>query len=266
MSSAQVTILGCGSSGGVPRIGGHWGACDPDNPKNRRARCSILVERSGPDGTTRVLIDTGPDLRTQLLNAEVGTLDAVIYTHAHADHAHGLDDLRMVVMNMRKRLPTWADALTQEDLLLRFRYAFVQADGSPYPPILDLNTIDGPVKIIGAGGALTFAPLQVVHGTIMALGFRIGDLAYIPDVSDIPDNIWPQLEGLSTWIVDALRRTPHASHAHLDKTLGWIERLKPQAAVLTNLHIDMDFNEVTTDTPDHVAPAFDGMTIRFSPG
>jgi len=157
----RVTILGCGSSGGVPRLGDNWGACDPNNPKNRRQRCSILVEQSGPDGTTRVLIDSSPDLRTQLLTAQVGRLDAVVYTHAHADHVHGLDDLRMIVINMRRRLPVWADGSTKADLLSRFSYAFETPEGSSYPPILEMNDITGPFAITGAGGALDFTPFEV---------------------------------------------------------------------------------------------------------
>ncbi|MEO0989360.1 MAG: MBL fold metallo-hydrolase, partial [Pseudomonadota bacterium] len=138
MARLTATILGCGSSGGVPRLGGHWGDCDPENPRNTRRRCSLLLEREGPDGTTRVLIDTSPDLRAQLLDANVGRLDAVVYTHAHADHTHGIDDLRMIVFNMRQRLPVWADGPTQNALFDRFAYAFVQPEGSPYPPILDM--------------------------------------------------------------------------------------------------------------------------------
>ena len=151
MDSLRFTILGCGSSGGVPRIGNDWGDCDPTNPKNRRRRCSLLVERVTEVGTTTVLIDTSPDMREQLLDAQVGHLDAVVYTHSHADHVHGIDDLRQIVFNLRRRLPVWADAPTQESLIARFGYAFVQPEGSPYPPILDLHTIRGPVTINGAG-------------------------------------------------------------------------------------------------------------------
>lgn len=263
MAQLRFTILGCGSSGGVPRIGGIWGDCDPSNPKNRRRRCSLLIERQQGDGVTRVLIDTSPDLRAQLLDAGVGEIDAVVYTHAHADHVHGIDDLRMIVFNKKARLPVWADGATQNDLLNRFGYAFVQPAGSPYPPILDLNTIAGDVEISGAGGTIALTPFQVEHGAIHSLGFRVGDLAYLPDVSEIPDKAWTCLEGLDCFIVDALRRSPHPSHAHLDKTLGWLARAAPGRGVLTNMHIDLDHETVDAETPSHITPAHDGMVISY---
>jgi phosphoribosyl 1,2-cyclic phosphate phosphodiesterase len=261
--TTTLRILGCGSSGGVPRLGGYWGACDPTNPKNVRTRCSMLVTKTGDNGTTRVLIDTSPDLRQQLLDAEVGELDTVVYTHAHADHVHGLDDIRMVVYNMRQRLQVWADGDTGNQLLARFGYAFVQPKGSSYPPICDLNTIDGDVVIDGAGGAITLTPFEVEHGSIDALGFRIGNAAYLPDVSDIPDDVWPHLQNLDLWIVDALRRDPHPTHAHLAKTLEWIDRVAPKRAVLTNMHIDLDYATLAAETPDYITPAFDGLTLTL---
>ena len=261
MGEMRFTILGCGSSGGVPRLGGLWGACDPDNPKNIRKRCSLLVSRHRGDDVTRVLIDTSPDMRQQLLDAGVGALDGVVYTHSHADHVHGIDDLRMVVFNMRARLQVYADGDTTNDLLGRFGYAFVQPKGSAYPPILDLNPIEGDITIDGAGGPITLTPFQVQHGRIEALGFRIGDVAYLPDVSDIPDDVWPQLDGLDTWIVDALRREPHPTHAHLEKTLEWIAKVAPRRAILTNMHNDLDYATVAAETADHIDPAYDGMTF-----
>jgi phosphoribosyl 1,2-cyclic phosphate phosphodiesterase len=263
MAELKFTVLGCGSSGGVPRLGGHWGACDPANPKNIRRRCSLLIERFDDDGATRVIIDTSPDMRSQLLDAGIGALDAVVYSHSHADHVHGLDDLRMIVFNTRNRLPVWADGATQNDLISRFGYAFVQPEGSPYPPILNMHTIKGDITIDGAGGAIVLTPFKVNHGAIDSLGFRIADLAYLPDVADIYDAAWPVLDGLDCWIVDALRYTPHPSHSHLENTLAWIARVKPKRAVLTNMHIDLDYETVKEETPDHITPAFDGMTLRY---
>ncbi len=257
------TILGCGSSGGVPRLGGHWGACDPTNPKNARRRCSLLITRTSGDKSTRVLIDTTPDMRSQLLDAGVGTLDAVVYTHSHADHVHGIDDLRMIVFNMRQRLQVWADGATSNDLLGRFGYAFVQPKGSAYPSICELNTIKGDLTISGEGGDITLRPFEVEHGNIDALGFRIGDVAYLPDVSAIPDASWTVLENLDIWIVDALRRDPHPTHSHLANTLGWIEKMAPKQAILTNMHNDLDYATVAAETPDHVRPAYDGLTFTI---
>ena len=259
----QFTILGCGSSGGVPRLGGHWGDCDPDNPRNTRRRCSMLVERISDAGTTSVLIDTSPDLRSQLLDTGTGRLDGVVYTHSHADHVHGLDDLRMIVFNMRARIPVWADGDTQNDLVSRFGYAFVQPKDSPYPPILEMNTIREGFEVNGPGGPIPFRPFRVNHGSIDALGFRIGGLAYLPDVVAIPDDAWEMLQDLDCWVVDALRRTPHPTHAHLDLTLEWIAQAKPRQAVLTNMHIDLDYQTVRDETPDHVTPAYDGMVLSF---
>jgi phosphoribosyl 1,2-cyclic phosphate phosphodiesterase len=259
MARLTFTILGCGSSGGVPRLGGHWGECDPAEPRNARRRCSMLVEREDVDGTTRVLVDSSPDLRDQLLDAGVGVLDAVIYTHAHADHVHGIDDLRMIVFNTRRRLPVWADGPTRASIMGRFGYVFEQPAGSTYPPILEMNDIDGDVAVEGPGGPLVFRPFRVEH----ALGFRVGDLAYLPDVSAMTDEAWRAVSDLDCWVLDALRRQPHPTHVHLERSLEWIERASPRRAVLTNMHIDLDYATVAAETPAHVTPAHDGMTITY---
>ncbi len=260
-------ILGCGSSGGVPRLadtaGGDWGNCDPTNPKNRRLRCSLLVTREGPNGTTRVLIDTTPDMRQQLLDAGVGSFDAVVYTHAHADHLHGIDDLRMVVYNMRQRLQVYTDPDTRDAIMERFSYVFVQPEGSSYPPISDLNVVTQPFEITGDGGPISFTPIPVQHGAMVTYGFRIGNAAYVPDVADFPDDSWQHLQNLDLWIIDALRRDPHPTHSHLDKTLGWIDTIKPTKAVLTNMHNDLDYASLAAETPEHIQPAYDGLTLTL---
>jgi phosphoribosyl 1,2-cyclic phosphate phosphodiesterase len=263
--SGTLRILGCGSSGGVPRIGADWGACDPSEPRNARTRCSALVTRRGENGATRVLIDTSPDLRQQLLAAGVGAVDAVLYTHPHADHVHGIDDLRAVVINTRRRLDVWADEPTSRELLSRFDYIFETPPGSGYPPICHLHRIDGPVTVDGPGGPLTLSPFTVEHGSIPALGFRVGDLAYLPDVSAIPDDAWPALMDLDCLVIDALRYKPHPTHAHLALTLEWIARAKPRRAVVTNMHVDLDYATLASELPPGVIPAHDGLEIDFEP-
>lgn len=264
MSSLRFTILGCGSSGGVPRLGGHWGDCDPTNPKNRRRRCSLLVEKFVGEACTRVLIDTTPDMRDQLLDAGVGVLDGVVFTHSHADHTHGIDDLRQIVFNTRERLKVWADGPTGDALMSRFAYAFVQAEGSPYPSILDLRMIGtGPFAVDGPAGPITFTPFPADHGAMEALGFRVGPLAYLPDAVAIPESSWAHLQGLECWVVDALRRKPHPTHAHLEMTLDWLARARPTQGVLTNMHIEMDYDTLVAEMAPGIVPAYDGMVISF---
>ena len=264
MSKLTFKILGCGSSGGVPRLGGNWGDCDPNNTKNQRSRCSLLVERTASEGVTRVLIDTSPDMRSQLLKSNVGELDGVVYTHEHADHVHGIDDLRMIVFNMRKRVNVWADAKTQEALLQKFGYTFIQVEGSPYPPILEMSTINGQFSIGGPGGEITFNPFEVQHGTITSLGLRIDDVTYIPDISAMNEIAWDQIKKTNIWILDALRRTPHQSHTHLSQSLEWIKKSGVEKGILTNMHIDMDYETLLNELPSNVRPAYDGMKLTSS--
>jgi phosphoribosyl 1,2-cyclic phosphate phosphodiesterase len=264
-----VTILGCGFSGGVPRPGSGWGDCDPSNPKNRRRRCSILVDRTGPEGRqTRVLVDTGPDLREQLLAADVRHVDGVLYTHEHADHIHGIDDLRGLFLANRKRVDVYADEPTWRTLSLRFGYCFVTPPGSGYPAILDRHPLADlvPVTIAGPGGDVVALPFVQDHGDITALGFRFGGMAYSPDVIDIPETSVGALRGVELWIVDALRYRPLPSHFHLDLTLQWIERIKPKRAILTNMHSDLDYEKLRAKLPPNVVPAYDGLKVEFDGG
>jgi phosphoribosyl 1,2-cyclic phosphate phosphodiesterase len=260
-----LTILGSGSSAGVPRPALGWGACDPANPKNRRRRCSLLVERTSDTGVTRIVIDTSPDLREQLIDAEVDHIEAVFLTHEHADQTHGIDDLRSVVMHQRKRIPLYLNRSTGKEILARFSYCFVSPPGSDYPPILDHHAIEaGESRTIeGKGGPVTLSAFLVQHGNIPALGYRIGDAAYTPDVNDIPRESWPQLENLELWIIDALRYTGHPSHFSVNDALSWIDRFKPRRAILTNLHSDLDYEVLRQQMPDGVIPAYDGMRVTL---
>lgn len=260
-----VTILGCGSSGGVPRVGSGWGACDAAEPRNRRRRCSILVEQEGEAGVTTVLVDTSPDLREQLLDAGVTRLDAVLYTHEHADHTHGIDDLRPLAIHMRRRVPIYADELTGALLRDRFGYCFRTPPGSAYPPILEEFAIvpDAPVVIGGPGGSIVAAPFLMQHGAGTALGFRFDGLAYASDVSAMPEASVAQLDGLDVLILDALRYTPHPTHFSLAESLAFIERVQPRRAILTNLHTDLDYATLSRELPEKVEAAFDGLRIPF---
>ncbi|MCJ8143059.1 MBL fold metallo-hydrolase [Ancylobacter sp. A5.8] len=260
------TILGCGSSGGVPRVGQGWGACDPTEPKNRRRRCSMLAERyaEGEGRPTRVLIDTSPDLREQLLDAHVDRLDAVLFTHEHADHTHGIDDLRPLTIQHRRRIDVHVDAETSAVLHQRFGYCFQTPPGSDYPPILTEHRFgDGDaIRIPGPGGTLEALAFRQFHGNISSYGFRIGGLAYSSDLHDLPPSSLPYLEDLDVWVIDALRYTPHPTHFSLSEALGWIERMKPRRAVLTNLHTDLDYETLRRELPAHIIPAYDGLKIE----
>jgi len=262
----QFTILGCGSSAGVPRPALGWGHCDPNNPKNRRRRTSLLVERRTSGGVTRVLVDTSPDLREQLLDANVDWLDGVFYTHEHADHTHGIDDLRSLFIKRRQRVDVYLDDSTAAMMHSRFAYCFHSPPGSGYPPIATEHrlTPGAPVTVTGQGGPITVLPFLQDHGEISSLGFRFGGLAYSCDLSGIPAPSLDALGGLDVWIVDALRYIPHPSHFSVEDALHWIERMKPRRAVLTNLHADLDYEVLRAKLPSHVTPAFDGMTLALA--
>jgi phosphoribosyl 1,2-cyclic phosphate phosphodiesterase len=262
----SLTILGCGSSGGVPRPGSGWGDCDPSEPKNRRRRCSILVERTQEAGTTRLIVDTSPDLREQLLDADIADLDAVLFSHDHADHTHGIDDLRSLVLHNRHRIVVHADAATTHSLGGRFSYLFETPAGSIYPPILDWRpmTAGAPVVVRGAGGEIVALPIAVEHGpNYEALGFRFGDVGYVPDVSLIPPQAKLALAGLDVLILDCLRTAPHPSHFTVAQALATIEELRPKRAILTDLHSDLDYNRLRSMLPDGIDVAFDGMQVTF---
>ncbi len=250
----EVTILGCGTSGGVPRIGNDWGACDPTEPKNRRRRCSILVKEKN----TTVLIDTSPDIREQLLDAGIGKLDAVVWTHEHADQCHGIDELRVLAIRNRHRVNVWGDHKTLDILMRRFDYCFRQLEGNPYPAILQEHFIEGPFTIAD----IDFIPFEQDHGSITSLGFRMGPIGYSNDLVNLDDRGFEILNGVDTWIVDAMRYTPHPTHVNLETALKWIERLKPRRAILTNMHVDLDYQTLLKELPKGVEPAYDGMVIE----
>ncbi|MDB5430277.1 MAG: phosphoribosyl 1,2-cyclic phosphodiesterase [Caulobacter sp.] len=270
----EVTILGSGSSGGVPRADGNWGVCDPSEPKNRRGRCALLVRRAGQGseagegdfalGTTAA-IDASPDFREQSIAAGIKRIDALLMTHDHADQAHGIDDLRAFFLRQQVRIPCWMDAATTATLLRRFDYVFKSQGGYPailepvaIPPHGQAWSVDGP------GGAIPVVTFDQEHGEVRSVGYRFGPLAYSPDVNGLEDGAFEALAGIDTWIVDALRFTPHPTHAHLERTLGWIARVKPRRAILTNMHIDMDYNALRQSLPAGVEPAFDGMRFEIA--
>ena len=264
------TIMGCGSSGGVPRIGGHWGVCDPDNPKNRRSRCSLLIEGFSPgsDQPTRIIVDTGCDLREQLLAAEVDRVEAVLYTHEHADHTHGIDDLRVLALLNRKRVDVYFSQEAANRIVPSFAYCFTAPPGSGYPPILNQHIIEAgsPLTIDGPGGSITIHPFKQDHGDIFSLGFRVHNFAYSCDLSGIPEESHAAVSGLDCWVLDALRPAPHPSHLSLSEALEYVDLYKPRHAVLTNLHIDLDYVQTDAMTPDHVRPAYDGLQVDVIAG
>ncbi|CAN5163049.1 MBL fold metallo-hydrolase [soil metagenome] len=261
----EITILGSGSSGGVPRGDGDWGDCDPTEPRNRRTRCSALVRRRGPEGETAVLIDTSPDLREQMLAARATSVDAVLYTHDHADQTHGIDDLRVFALRRRRRIPAWMDQATADALKPRFPYIFESIQN--YPALLDLNIIPAhgtAWRIDGPGGAVPVVTFDQAHGPIRSVGYRLGSVSYSSDVSAMDEAALDAVRGSSLWIVDALRWTPHPTHAHVEQALTWIAQTGVERAVLTNLHLDLDYNALRARVPANVEVAYDGWTATVA--
>jgi phosphoribosyl 1,2-cyclic phosphate phosphodiesterase len=262
----EYVILGCGSSGGVPRADGNWGACDPSNPRNLRTRCSMMVRRRsdlGPEHETTVLIDTSPDMRLQTAAAGVKRVDAVLYTHDHADQANGIDDLRAFYLRHQRRTPCYMDAHTWGNLGRRFAYVF-EGEGA-YPAICDhapLPDFGEHWSIDGPSGAIPVQTFDQDHGDIRSVGYRIGDVAYSSDVVGLPERSFELLAGAKVWILDALRYRAHPTHATVEQALSWIERVKPQRAILTNMHIDIDYETLRRALPSGVEPAYDGMSFE----
>lgn len=259
----QITLLGTGCSTGVPRVDGYWGACDPQNPKNRRTRCSAVLKIDREDGQKplHILIDTSPDLRQQVMQNGIFDLDAVFWTHDHADQTHGIDDLRAFCFE-KGPLVGLMDRATFETLEQRFHYIF--HGGHNYPALVMphiLENIDGQHRCKIRDFYLEFQTFKQIHGPINSVGYRFGDFAYSSDVSELPDEAWPMLSGLKLWVVDALRYKPHPTHAHLERTLEWIKRAKPELAVLTNLHQDMDYEALQAVLPSGVIAGFDGFNV-----
>lgn len=264
----EVTLLGCGSSGGVPRADGEWGACDPEEPRNWRSRCSLLVRRRAVEGAeTTLIVDTSPDLRGQTVLAGATRLDAVLLTHDHADQVHGIDDIRAFFNRQQARIPCLMDAATKATMLQRFGYVFVGEKG--YPAIaapVDLPAHGEPFLVTGPSGAIPVVSFDQDHGGVRSAGYRFGDVAYSSDVVDLEEAAFAALSGLDVWIVDALRYRPHPTHAHLEKTLAWVERLKPRRTILTNMHIDLDYRTLLRDLPDGVEPGYDQLRFEHELG
>lgn len=251
-------MLGCGTSSGVPRIGNDWSLCDPNEPRNRRRRVSVMVEGGG----ARVVVDTSPDFREQMLSAGVATLDAVFFTHDHADHTHGIDDLRGITHNLGSRVQCYASAATWAVLKPRFGYMVDGSEG--YPAIIDAHTLHGPVTI----GGMTVTPFRQIHGLIDSTGYRFeadgAACAYSTDLNAIPQESEAQLFGLDLWVVDALRRKPHPTHPHLARTLEWVARFSPRRAVITHMDNTMDYRTLVAELPAPVEPGYDGMVIELA--
>jgi phosphoribosyl 1,2-cyclic phosphate phosphodiesterase len=257
----RVTVLGCGGANGLPTIGNDWGVCDPNNPKNRRQRASILVESD----RSRILVDTSPDIRQQLVDANVSAIDAILYTHHHADHVHGIDDVRVLNRLSQKIIDAYGSAESLQAIAKRFDYIFTpppMQNGklSFYKPCLNAHVVQ-PGEVFKAAG-LDVLPFDQDHGFMKTLGFRFGDFAYSTDLVDLDEAAFAALDGIKFWLVGCLGTAVHPTHAHLDKVLGWIDRLKPERAVLTHMAGGLDYATLAKTLPKGIEPAYDGMVIE----
>jgi phosphoribosyl 1,2-cyclic phosphate phosphodiesterase len=261
----EAVIMGCGSSAGVPRADGEWGACDPADPRNRRSRCSLMVRRRAQGGPeTTAVIDAAPEFRLQCVAAGVRRLDGLLLTHDHADQCHGLDDIRAFAISQRARIACWMDPATRAGVEQRFAYVFHGA--GLYPAIAEIRQTPAPglaALVDGPSGSIPFICFEQDHGGISSLGYRFGPIAYSSDVVELSEAAFAALDGVEVWIVDALRDRPHPTHAHVAKALEWIERVRPGRAILTNMHIDLDYAELAARLPPGVEPAYDGLRIEL---
>jgi phosphoribosyl 1,2-cyclic phosphate phosphodiesterase len=261
----EITILGSGSSGGVPRADGDWGACDPADPKNLRTRCSLLVRRrgGGPEAETTAIVDTSPDLRLQTAGASAKRLDAILFTHDHADQVHGIDDVRAFFQRQRARIPAFMDTATETSLMRRFGYIFEGEGG--YPAICDRRRLPPHGTrwaVEGPSGPIPIVTFDQDHGGVRSAGYRFGGVAYSSDVVNLDEAAFAALAGVEVWIVDALRWRPHPTHAHVARSLEWIARVQPKRAILTNLHIDLDYADLGRQLPQGVEVAYDGLRFE----
>lgn len=266
-ATLEIVILGCGSSGGVPRADGDWGACNPLDPRNRRSRCSLMVRRhsdEGPERQTTVVIDAAPEFRLQCVAATVRRLDGLLLTHDHADQCHGLDDIRAFALSQGERIDCWMNLATRRSVMRRFGYIF-EGEGA-YPAIADIQetpTHGTDWRVDGPSGPVWVRTFDQDHGGVQSLGYRFGPLAYSSDVVGLSEDALAALEGVEVWIVDALRYRPHPTHAHVERTLEWIDKVKPRRAILTNMHVDLDYAELARSLPAGVEPAWDGLRLKM---
>lgn len=257
----RVTLLGCGTSVGVPAVGrAGWGACDPTDPRNRRQRCAVLVQSQ----TTNVLVDAGPDIRNQLLPLGLQKIDALLITHTHSDHVAGLDDLRAFYWPDRAELPVHTTEQHASDICTRFPYLFERKSSSPsyFVPPMRVETVEAGSKI--EVGDLGIDIFHQDHGNVTSLGFMFnGKFAYSTDVVGLSDEALGMIEGVPLWIVEALREAPHQSHSHYEQTFGWIQRVKPDRAVLTHLGLEADYQTLAGICPENTEPGVDGMVFEL---